>query len=84
MKKYPLDKTLHALERMADFRGLELESIPEYVSLCECLTCLEMGLDDQAPFPYDEIETVYRSVFKQVVVGARMDAMEFHRRCQQQ
>ena len=82
MKTCPLDKTLRVLELIADARGFELESIPEYVSLCECLTCLDMGLDDQTPFPYEEAETVYQSVFKQVMIESPMDAMEFHRRCQ--
>ena len=39
----PIDHTLKALERIADEKGLQLEDVPGYVSLCEFLTDVELG-----------------------------------------
>ena len=82
MKTYPIDKTLRVLELVADTKGMALDDVPEYVSLCEYLTCIDMNLNDQLPFAHDEVFEVYQKVFTQVMPECPGNAMDFHRRCQ--
>ena len=42
LKTRPIDKALYELEKVADTKGLYLEDVPGYVSLCSFLSDLDV------------------------------------------
>ena len=85
MKVYrpmPIDYTLKALECTADQKGLRLEDVPGYVSLCEFLTDIE---DNDQPSTWISGADAYEILKKciaYVVPGWVGSEMEFHQKCQ--
>lgn len=82
MKTYPLDHTLRALEKIMDAKGRRIEDIPEYVALCEYLTCLDWGDTDNLPIAHDELLDTYRNLIAKAAPVWIGSEMEFHRHCQ--
>lgn len=79
---YPLDITLRVLELVADTKGITIENIPEYVDLCEYLTCIDMNCYAQSPIDHKDVFDTYSRVLTQVIPECTIKPMDFHRRCQ--
>lgn len=43
MKKMPIDKMLCVLERRADLTGVEIDTNPDYMFICEILAAIDFG-----------------------------------------
>lgn len=43
MKKMPIDKMLCVLERRADLTGVEIDTNPDYMFICEVLAAIDFG-----------------------------------------
>lgn len=84
MKVYrpmPIDRTLKALEDIADTKGLKLEDVPGYVSLCEFLTDIEENEPTEWVSSAEALETLKR-IIAYVAPGWVGHEMEFHQKCQ--
>ena len=43
MEKYPIDRLLCALERRSGLVGVDIDSNPDYIFICEAVTALEFS-----------------------------------------
>lgn len=43
MRKMPIDKMLCVLERRADLTGVEIDTNPDYMFICEILAAIDFG-----------------------------------------
>lgn len=77
----PIDRTLKALEDIADTKGLKLEDVDGYESLCAFLTALE---DDEFTEWVSRVEAfeVLKRIIAYVAPGWVGREMEFHQKCQ--
>lgn len=85
MKVYrpmPIDRTLKALEDIADTKGLKLEDVPGYVGLCEFLTDIEFGDKPRDWHNLERTLKVLKALIAYVAPGWIGCEMEFHRKCQ--
>lgn len=79
----PIDRTLKALESIADAKGLQLEDVDGYVSLCKFLTDLESK--EVAPNVwYSKRETfqILKKLIAYVAPGWIGHEWKFHAKCQ--
>lgn len=77
----PIDRTLKALEDIADTKGLKLEDVPGYVELCEFLTDIEDNEPTEWVSSAEAFETLKR-IIAYVAPGWVGHEMEFHWKCQ--
>ena len=77
----PIDRTLKALEEMADTKGLKLEDVDGYEPLCAFLTAME----DDDPTEWisgAEAFEVLKRIIAYVAPSWVGNEMEFHWKCQ--
>lgn len=77
----PIDHTLKALESIADHKGLRLEDVDGYESLCKFLTDLEDNEPTEWVSKVEAFEVLKRSI-AYVAPGWVGHEMEFHWKCQ--
>lgn len=78
----PVDRTLKALESIADSKGLKLEDVDGYVRLCQFLTDIETS---EAPIEWmSKTDTflVLKRLIAHVAPGWVGHEWEFHAKCQ--
>ena len=56
MKKYPIDRLLCVLERRAGLVGVDIDSNPDYIFICEAVTALEFS---KGAVSYEFKEQIY-------------------------
>lgn len=81
----PIDRTLRALEVIADSKELKLEDVDGYVSLCKFLTDLESK--EVAPnvwYSKREAFQILKKLIAYVAPGWVGHEWEFHAKCQPQ
>lgn len=79
----PIDRTLKALEGIADSKGLKLEDVDGYVSLCEFLTDIEFS--EVAPnmwYPKEQTFEILKKIIAYVAPSWIGHEWEFHWKCQ--
>ena len=81
MNTMPIDRTLKALEDIADSKGLKLEDVDGYVDLCKFLTDLEYNESPEWISKVEAFKTLERIV-DYVAPGWAGHVWEFHARCQ--
>lgn len=77
----PIDRTLKALEDIADSKGLKLEDVDGYIALCMFLTDLEEDEPAEYICGLGAFETLKR-IIDYVAPGWFGREMEFHWKCQ--
>lgn len=77
----PIDRTLKALEDIADSKGLKLEDVDGYVTLCKFLTDLEFNEPTEYISGLEAFETLKR-IIAYVAPSWVGREMEFHWKCQ--
>lgn len=80
-KPMPIDRTLKALEDIADSKGLRLEDVDGYVPLCKFLTDLEYQEPTEYISRLEAFKTLKR-IIAYVAPGWVGNEMEFHWNCQ--
>ena len=78
----PIDHTLKTLERIADEKGLQLEDVPGYVSLCEFLTDVELGYQPSDWHSKERTFEVLKALIAYVTPIWVGREAEFHQKCQ--
>lgn len=81
----PLDYTLKALELIADQKGLQLEDVDGYVSLCKFLTDLESKEASNQPIEWVSKEETFQILKKLIAYVTPIwvgHEWEFHNKCQ--
>lgn len=76
MKNRPIDKMLCFLERRADLIGINIDSVPDYVFICEALASFDVEGGDMS---YDFKEQIYfrlQKLFREVNMDFHMMLME--------
>lgn len=76
MKNRPIDKMLCFLERRADLIGMNIDSEPDYVFICEALASFDVEGGDMS---YDFKEQIYfrlQKLFREVNMDFHMMLME--------
>ena len=76
MKNRPIDKMLCFLERRADLIGMNIDSVPDYVFICEALASFDVEGGDMS---YDFKEQIYfrlQKLFREVNMDFHMTLME--------
>lgn len=76
MKNRPIDKMLCFLERRADLIGMNIDSVPDYVFICEALASFDVEGGDMS---YDFKEQIYfrlQKLFREVNMDFHMMLME--------
>lgn len=80
-KPMPIDRTLKALEDIADSKGLKLEDVDGYVPLCKFLTDLEYNEPTEYISGLEAFKTLKR-IIAYVAPSLVGREMEFHWKCQ--
>lgn len=78
----PIDRTLKALESIADSKGLQLEDVPGYIPLCEFLTDIELEGSSTSCFSREDCLKVLKDLIAYVAPSLVGCEMEFHLSCQ--
>lgn len=76
MKNRPIDRMLCFLERRADLIGMNIDSVPDYVFICEALASFDVEGGDMS---YDFKEQIYfrlQKLFREVNMDFHMTLME--------
>lgn len=76
MKNRPIDKMLCLLERRADLMGMDIDSDPDYVFICETLASFDV---EGGAMSYGFKEQVYfrlQKLFREVNMDFHMMLME--------
>lgn len=76
MKNRPIDKMLCFLERRADLIGMNIDSVPDYIFICEALASFDVEGGDMS---YDFKEQIYfrlQKLFREVNIDFHMMLME--------
>lgn len=77
MKKRPIDKMLCFLERRADLIGMDIDSNPDYVFICEALASFDV---EDGAMSYSFKEQIYfrlQKLFREANMDFHMMLMEF-------
>ena len=65
MEKYPIDRLLCALERRSGLVGVDIDSNPDYIFICEAVTAFEFS---EGAVSYEFKEQIYfrlRKLFRE-------------------
>lgn len=80
----PLDRTLKALENIADYKGLQLEDVDGYTHLCQFLTDIETSEDPIEWMSKADTFMVLKRLIAYVAPNWVGHEWEFHAKCQPQ
>lgn len=81
-RQLPIDRTLKVLEIIADSKGLKLEDVEGYTTLCQFLTDLDLDGCSKLNFTKADTLRVLKRLIAYVTPSWAEMPMEFHQMCQ--